>query len=116
MLESQSQTTSEGQAGTSNSQPPQPSAPTTESQNQSTTERQAATSKPRTQRADVSLWAIGGTLGVEVGNGESTMVPNTAGQPPTREEIYEALIAAGHRERTDEHTDRAYRNVYGISE
>jgi hypothetical protein len=53
---------------------------------------------------------------VEVGNGENVMVPNTAGRPPTREEIYEALVAAGHHERADEHTDRAYRNVYSILE
>jgi hypothetical protein len=116
MLESQGQTTSEGQAGTSDSLPPQPSAPTTESQNQSTTERQESTSKPCTQRADVSLWAIDGTLAVEVGNGESVIVPDTTERPPTQVDVYEALVAAGHQEQADEYTDRAYRDIYGIPE
>ncbi|CAO2650500.1 Nn.00g017920.m01.CDS01 [Neocucurbitaria sp. VM-36] len=113
MTESQSQSTNKGQAATSNSQPQQQSAPAAESQSQSATEGQAATSEPHAQRESVSVWAIGGQLEVDVGDGERVPVPNTAGRPPTREEIYQALVAAGHQERADELADRAYGNVSG---
>jgi hypothetical protein len=109
MAKSQSQSSNEGQAGTSDSQPQQQSAPPDES---STTERQAATSEPHA-RQDVSVWAIGGKLQVDVGGGGSVPVPNTSARPPTRKEIYEALVAAGHQERADELADRAYGNVSG---
>jgi hypothetical protein len=102
MAESQSQSTNQGQA------------PTAESQSQSTTGRQAPTSEPEDPEC-VSVWATGGQLNVDVGNGESVSVPNTSGREPTREEIYQALVAAGHQERADEHADRAYGNVSGTS-
>jgi hypothetical protein len=112
MAESQNQSTNEGQVATSHFQSQQQSAPTAESQSQSTTERQAATSEPPAPRC-VSVWATGGHLNVDVGNGEYVPVPNTSGRAPTREEIYQALVAAGHQERADEHADRAYGNVSG---
>jgi ribosomal protein L15E len=42
-------------------------------------------------------------------------VPNESGREPTREEIYQALVAAGHQQRADELADRAYGNVTGTS-
>jgi hypothetical protein len=113
MAESQSLGTNEGQAATSDAQPQRQSAPTAESQSQSTTERQTATSESHAQRESVSVWAIGGHLNVDVGDGEYVPVPNTSGRPPTRQEIYQALVAAGHQERADELADRAYGNVSG---
>jgi hypothetical protein len=112
MAESQSQRTTKRQTATLDSQPQQQSARMAESQSQSTTERQAATSEPPAPQC-VSLWATGGHLNVDVGNGEYVPVPNTSGREPTREEIYQALVAAGHQERADEHADRAYGNVSG---
>ena len=113
MAESRSQSDNELQAVTSDSQPQQQSALTAESQSQGPTERQAATSEPHAQREDVSVWAIGGQLWVNVKVGESVPVPNTSGRPPTRKEIYQALVTAGHQEWADELADRAYGNVYG---
>ena len=76
----------------------------TESQNQSTNDGQAATSEPHAQR-EVSVWAMGGRLGVDVGNEESVLVPNTSGRDP-RKEIYRAFrlwLLTGHRERAGQH-------------
>ncbi|KAF1829592.1 hypothetical protein BDW02DRAFT_573809 [Decorospora gaudefroyi] len=109
MAESQTQSTTKTQTPTLAPQPQQQSA---ESQSQSTAERQAATSEPPAPQC-VSLWATGGHLNVDVGNGEYVRVPNTHGREPTREEIYHALVAAGHHERADEHANRAYGNVSG---
>jgi hypothetical protein len=113
MADSQSQSTNEGQAATPDSQPQQLSASTAESQSQSTPEGQAVTSEPNAQRESISVWAIGGQLEVDVGDGERVPVPNTSGRPPTREEIHQALVAAGHQERADKLANRAYRNVSG---
>ena len=103
----------EGQAATLDAQPQQQSALTAESHSQGTAERQAAISEPQAQQEDVSVWAIGGQLEVDVGDGERVSVPNTSARPPTRKEIYQALIVAGHQGRADELADRAYGNVYG---
>ncbi|KAK5694944.1 hypothetical protein LTR17_024762 [Elasticomyces elasticus] len=98
------------QAATSDAQPQhqQQTARIDQSQSQGVTEEQAATTEPSTQREDVSVWAIGGQLEVDVGQGQRVPVPNTFARPPTREEIYQALVAAGHRERADELADGAY--------
>lgn len=100
MVDSQRQSTTQGQAITSDPEPQQ-AALTTESQSQNTPEEQNITSESPATRTDVSVWAIGGTPGVDVGNGESVKVPNTAGRAPTREEIFQALVATGHQERAE---------------
>ena len=115
MAEPQSQNTDKRQAADSQSQSQQQPAPMAESQDQSATERQAATTEPSAQRECVSVWAIGGYLNVDVGEGKSVPVPNTFGREPTREEIYQALVAAGHYERADELADRAYGDVSGTT-
>lgn len=113
MAVSHNQSANERQAANLDSQPSQQSAPAAKPQSQSNIERQARNSEPDAQRKSVSVWAIYGQLEVDVGNGEQVSVPNTSGQPPTRKEIYQALVAAGHQERADELADRAYGNVSG---
>jgi hypothetical protein len=84
-------------------------------QNRSSTTQSSAASNNKADAACVSVWATGGTLNVDVGNGQYVAVPNESGREPTREEIYQALVAAGHQQRADELADRAYGNVTGTS-
>ena len=85
------------------------------SQSQDSSERQAMTSNAQKQRQSVSILTTGGQLNVDVGDGQYVSVPNTSARAPTRQEIYQALVAAGHQERADEHADRAYENVTGTN-
>ncbi|KAK5701501.1 hypothetical protein LTR97_004316 [Elasticomyces elasticus] len=112
MAQSSGQGSNETQAATSDpqhqlqEQPPQ----TTPSRSQTATdEQQAAITNPSAQRKGycVSVWATGGYLEVDVGEGKYVPVPNTHAREPTREEIHQALIAAGYHERADELADRA---------
>ncbi|KAK5711546.1 hypothetical protein LTR15_012387 [Elasticomyces elasticus] len=121
MAQSSGQGTNETQAATSDpqhqhrEQPPQ----TTPSRSQTATdEQQAAITDPSAQREGycVSVWATGGYLEVDVGEGKYVPVPNTHAREPTREEIHQALVAAGYHERADELADRAYGNVMGTGE
>ena len=82
-----------------------------ESQGQGANERQAAaTGANAPQCVDVSTI---GVFHVAVGEEQSIPVPNPFGRPPTRVEIFQALIAAGHLERADELADKAYAQVFG---
>ena len=84
-----------------------------ESPNQNNKEQSTIASSAKPERKDVNVWVAGATLGVDVGGGQHVEIPNPHGREPTREEIYQALVAAGHQERAAELTDRAYGNVMG---
>jgi hypothetical protein len=84
-------------------------------QNRSGTTQSSAASNSGTDAACVSVWATGGRLEVDVGNGQYVAVPNSSGKQPTREEIYQALVAAGYQQRAAELADKAYNDVYGTS-
>ena len=71
------------------------------------------TSNTQTTQQCVNVWTTGGKLEVAVGDGQYVSVPNASGQPPTREEIYQALVAAGHQARAGELANRAYGDVNG---
>ena len=116
MAESQSQSTDKRQAAASKPQREQQPTLVAEPRSQSATDNQTAGTQPSDPRECISVWAIGGQLRVDVGDGEKVPVPNTSGQPPTRDEIYQALVSAGHQERADELADRAYGNVAGTAE
>lgn len=75
----------------------------------------ASTSNDQAQDQGVSVWATGGRLEVDVGNGQYVPVPNTSGREPTRDEIYQALVAAGHQDRADELADKAFGDVMGTN-
>lgn len=91
----------------------QQSAPAPSSRPPIATSGQASTSEPGTRR-EVDVTAIG-QFGVDVGGGESVLVPNPFGRAPTREEIYRALVDTGYPERADELADMAYADVTGTS-
>lgn len=112
MAESQSQRAEGSQTATSESQPQQQSGQTANSQHQPANERQAATTEPGPRRRSVDVSTIGQFV-VAVGPGEEVPVPNPYGRMPTRKEIYDALVAAGHQDRADELADKAYRDVTG---
>jgi hypothetical protein len=84
-------------------------------QNPSSTTQFSDVSNSKKDAASSSVWTEGSRLQVDVGNGQYVAVPNREGREPTREEIYQALVAAGHQQHADEIADRAYGNVSGTS-
>lgn len=60
-----------------------------------------------------NVWKQEAILNVEVGHEQYVTVPNHAGRPPTRREIYQALVSAGHEDRANELADKAFGNVTG---
>ena len=85
-----------------------------QSQNQNSNGQQATASNTEAERREISVWqTTGAHLEVDVGGGQYVPIPNPDGREPTREEIYQALVAAGHQERADELADKAYGDVSG---
>ena len=86
-----------------------------DSQGQDPAKQTATASNAESRSKTISLWASGGRLEVNVGNRQYVAVPNPSGREPTREEIYDALVAAGHQERASELADKAYGDVTGTN-
>jgi hypothetical protein len=88
------------------------------SKDESPAEQQAATSNVRNQTEEQpeELYVYASGLHVDVGNGQHVAIPETPGRPPTRDEIYQALVAAGHQARAGELAGKAHAGVTGTLE
>ena len=84
-----------------------------DSRSQNTEGRSSMASNTDSGQQEVSAWALGGKLEVDVGGGQYVAVPNPEGREPSREEIYQALFAAGHQDRANEVANKAYNDVNG---